>query len=345
MINNLNIFDVSAIVHLADHSKYFRERKYYNFPVGGIHCLMRYVSTSFMRGNDVALCFDSPSFRTNILESYKAGRQRNQAVICQIETLYEGLSSCGFHCLKQDNYEADDIIDWLTTENLDNYVNISIYGNDIDLAHSIRKNVVFQPIREDMRRIQYSNFETDVEPGKIIRFNTISAFKVFCGCSSDKILAFKSKYFKNSYQAYQSYLSFLDSNGLGFIYKYTSSAQVLAAFINSSGFFDTEEIDELLKRILVVYPANKPEDMELSVTKKSDLDMSVLASFLSRYNDFDSLRCFKLRKCELTEDDKKIIRDKARYLNTGEFAADRNIKEEIPIQSTMLKLDSFTRDF
>ena len=58
---NLKIIDVSAVVYKGTFAANYKDRNYYNYPVGGIHYLMRQVATALAIGDSVVLVFDSPN--------------------------------------------------------------------------------------------------------------------------------------------------------------------------------------------------------------------------------------------------------------------------------------------
>lgn len=342
-MTELHIFDVSALVHTGDKG---RNETWYDLPVGGIKYLMRYVTTMIAVKEPVVLCFDSPSFRNELFDGYKGGRFKDQGVISQIETLYESLQSCGIRCEKYDGYEADDIIDWAVKQNVGNYYQTTIYGNDYDLCHNVQQRVMFKTVREDMNNIHVGNFETGIYKGERIKFNTISAYKVFCGCSSDKIPAMNLKCAINGKEIYAKYLKFLEENNVTCKYSVLTNPKLPILFAQYSGLFDTDEIEDVTKRVKLVYPAEMPAGVEIRPTLRKEIDLDKLAHFLSMYNDFESLRCIQMRKRDLDDNDKNILRQKAKALRTGEFAADRNIEPEFNrVKTTTLSLDAFTREY
>ena len=146
-MNTLCVIDVSAVVYTGLYSQRYQDRSAFGYPTGGIHFFMEQLLVPLYEYNDIVLCFDSPNFRKKLESSYKSGRSHNAVAISQIEALYEYLSYCGFSCYKCDGYEADDIIDWVIDTFKEKYSPIIIVGNDMDLAHSIRPNVIFRSCR------------------------------------------------------------------------------------------------------------------------------------------------------------------------------------------------------
>ena len=71
------------------------------------------------------------------------------------------------------------------------------------------------------------------------------------------------------------------------------------------------------------------------------LKTDALRKFLTQYNDVETLRCLEYSKYLLDEEDKNIIKKKARDLDTGAYAVDRNISVNNDIESEMLYLKGF----
>lgn len=342
-MTELHVFDVSAVVYTGDKG---RKEMWYDLPVGGIRYFMRYVSSALVAKESIVLCFDSPSFRNELFSEYKSGRYKDQAVISQIETLYENLQSCGIRCYKVDGYEADDIIDWAVKQNVGNFYQTTIYGNDYDLCHSIQPRVIFKTVRDDMNNIHPGNFETGIYKGKRIKFNTISAYKVFCGCFSDKIPSMNLASGVGGLALYNKFLNFIQLYGCVGKLNLLTNPKLPVIFAEAAGIFTSEELEELKRRVRLVYPANIPDGMTIVPTAAKDVDLERLAHFLSLYNDFDSLRCLQLRKRNLDDEDKKLLLQKAKAFKTGEFAADHSITPEFDkVKTSTLSLDAFTREF
>lgn len=342
---DLSVIDVSALVHTAEHVDIYRERSYYGYPVGGIHFLMRQICTKVLLANDFVLCFDSPTFRKGLLSKYKSGREHSPAVISQLESLYEGLSSCGIRCEKFDGYEADDVVDWAVQQNLKDYSEILIVGNDYDLCHSVQSKVRFTTINRGMNNIFRGNFEHSIEKGRHVLFNTISAYKVMCGCHSDKIPAMKLANGMGGYRLYCAFVDWAKGSGIPLTYANTTDPRFLMLFAKNSGLFDDGDVEELLNRIKLVYPAACPDGVKIVPNSYYGLDKDKLCQFLTIYNDYDSIKCLGGKKAFLSEEAKQMLRDKGRSLTTGEFAADKNIEQRAGVSDTLMRLDAFSKEF
>lgn len=322
----LQIYDVSAFVYHGVTASNFKDLFYYNYPVGGIHALMRYVTPALADRDQVVLAFDSRSnFRKELMPDYKSGRVPNKSVITQIDTLYEELSSCGFSCYRFDGFEGDDIIAWACTQNLSEFSNITIFGNDKDLLHNIRDGVQFHSINSAVNSITVGNFEHSIEKGKTIPFNTIAINKVLCGCTSDKIPAFTSEDGYRGQQLFDVYIKALKANNIPFIYENTTNPALFLQIMTKLGLVTDSDVTELQKRIKIIFPGECPEDVQIIPNDVRDIDRSQFAYFLAKYNDFNSIRCMGYHKMTLKPEDVEALRKKAYDLSSGATAVDNEI--------------------
>lgn len=342
-MNELVVFDVSPMVYVGGSHK----DEFWGYPVGGIKYFLNRLAVALAGRDFVVPCFDSPSFRSDLYPEYKKGREKRPEIYSQIETLYEGLQQCGIRCEKYDGYEADDVVEWAVAQNVDKFIRgVTIYCNDNDLCHSIRNGVVLHTVNESMNDITPSNFEYGIYNGKRIPYNTISAYKVFCGCKSDGIPVLNLECGLGGYALFQKWCEIVSS-------AYPLSNRAIGAnpamvrvFANSSGIFTEEEKAEVEKRIKLIYPADVPEGVRIEPTSWNDVNKDALAKFMSLYGAGDALRCLSLRRCELTENDKTLLSSKAKALRTGAYAADKNLEFNTKgVRSNVIDLDAFTRGF
>lgn len=341
----LHVLDVSALVHTGTS---VCDDSYYGCPVGGLRYLNRYICQAFVRENDIVLAFDSPSFRNELLGEYKSGRNKNVSVISQIEIAYEMLSSCGVKCEKHDGYEADDIIEWAVQagEANEDYYQIMIHGNDYDLCHSIRPNVKFCGCSSNVASVTAGNFSTAVAKGEFVKYNTISAYKVFCGCSSDKIPELRLESGKHGKELYKQFVEFTDANGI-YNYEFTSTYKTILYFASQVDLFTENDMNELYRRIKLVFPAEKPEDVLINPTKFYTVNQKKLIQYFALCGDVASLRCMSAGKVTLSESEKEYLKERGRMLSSGIYAADNNLEPSLnnTVKASALTLDAFSRDF
>ena len=343
---NLYVIDASALVHTADSSKYYADRLYYGYPVGGIHFLMRKLCNILIMHDDFVLCFDSPSFRKSIFRGYKHGRQKNYRVISQLDTLYQQLNGCGIKCEKLDGYEADDLIFWATNSLCKQFVDVVILGNDYDLCHNVHENIRFQSIRSDVNNINASNFSLAIKKGETIPFNTISANKVFCGCTSDKIPAFTAECGKSGKVLYVDFITFCEKCGVIGKWDKTSASGLVSLWAKYAGYLTDADKVELEKRCKLVYPADMTAGYTFKPANYKNINLEKFSKVLTLFDVSDAFKSTMFSRVRLSEDDKQYVRGLAKAFNSGQFCGDNNMPFDKPrIYTSVLELDSFSRDF
>lgn len=345
-MNELTIFDVSPMVHVG-HKGRTEKRTFYGVPVGGIQYFLEHLAVEFAERNSVVLCFDSRTFRKDLMPDYKSGRVKEPEILFQLNTIYEGMRSCGIVCEKYEGYEADDIVEWAVQDNYEKFIRgISIYSNDIDICHSVRNGVTFRNLARDGNDIMMSNFSTGIYNGEIIPYNTISAYKVFTGCKSDGIKPFKSACGYTGKQLFSAWCETISKYGDLSNRMYGANPEMVRIFIKGIKAFTQDEVKELLQRVDLIFPATKPEGVMITPVSWNNVDKDKLAHFCSMYGATMALKCMGLRNSTLSESDKEQLRQMSRSLNTGEYAADHNLQHESKsVATTMIDLDSFSRGF
>lgn len=339
---SLCVFDVSSLVYRG--SAGIRER-WYGLPTGGMKYLMDRVALSIAERDSVVLCFDSPTFRKDILSSYKADRSFNPDVHWQISKLYDALGTCGIKCEKFDGYEADDIVEWAVEDNCENYNQTIIYSNDMDICHSVRNGVTLSTLSPELNDITPVTFEYGIEKGMKIPYNTISAYKTFCGCNSDKIPVFVSENGYKGSQLYSIWCDFASKVGPLGRRDVGPNKNLINIFIDKLNILTEKDRELLKKRVFLVYPADKPEGVTIKPVQASSIDKEAFRKFCELYGLRSALKCLNIRTYQLTDADKKRLYDEARMLKTGEYAADKNIDLVSSNSSQVLSIDSFTKGF
>ena len=323
-MKRLYIIDMSGLVWHAMTSPANCQRSYLKMPIGGIYEALQEIARAYGDNGYVIAAFDSKtSIRKNKMSTYKGGRTPNRAVYAQLDFLYEQLSAIGVTCLKMEGYEADDLINWSVLAYRDSFDEITILSGDEDITHNVQQKVTYIPFVKGRAIVNSSNFVKAVHKGREIAFNTISAYKVFCGCNSDSIPAFKSEY--NAEELYDAYVKVLRDNGF-YDYDRTSSRIVLDFFIDNSGLFSDEQKEELKERADVIFPLKAPDNFSIEIKKYLDVDKAYLAQLLSMCNNYRALKYCRLRREEVPESLKQIIKDYAYALETGAYAVDNNLE-------------------
>lgn len=340
---DLGIIDASALVYTGALGAPYNERLYYGYPVGGIHYFLKYLSLTLKNYDDAIIVFDSrDNFRKSLWKEYKETRIPNKSVISQLKLLYEGLLECGFHCYRIDGYEGDDVINWAVSQNIDKYNSLRIYGNDRDLIHNVQNKVSFCPVRTGMNFVDISNFSTAIYKDTTIMFNTLNAYKVFCGCPSDNVKPFISEDGTKGMHFYNIYLQLFKQGLVVNSYENTSSKVLLTNFINQYNGFSEVDKEELCIRVQVIYPADCPDGITIVGSSLDTIDTDAFRHFLSLYNAFDALRCLELRKVSLNQEDTDFLKNEAFALSSGAFCVDNSI----PVNTdTLAGRDLFLKEF
>lgn len=340
---NLKIIDVSAVVYKGSFATGYKDRMYYNYPVGGIHYLMRQISTALAIGDSVVLVFDSKNnFRKKLNPNYKGQRQKNNTVITQLQTLWDELPATGLACYKQDGYEGDDLINWCVQQevNSKSFLEIFIIGNDKDLLHNVQPRVTFKSITSEVNTVTSSNFEYSIFKDKRIPYNFISAYKVFYGCSSDNIPTFKAECGLCNKELFDAFVTLFEMKDIPHTWENTTNVEILKAFVNALSSFTVNDRTELNRRIQLIYPAQNP-GVTFQPTGFNQFNKQALSKFLTLYNDYESLKCLDLPKAYLLDDDREFIKQKAYNFKTGAFAVDHNLEVNDLVDSEVLYLKEF----
>lgn len=340
----LHILDASAIVHTGDAANRYTGSGVSGFVCNGLLRLNRQLAMGIKHG-DVVIAFDSPSFRSDLMPDYKSGRVSNASVVCQLTFAYEMLNMAGLNCAKLDGYEADDIIDW-AAQLKPNYDLVNIIGNDYDLCHSVEDCVSFQACSSLVNDVHSYDFCQALNQYPGLKYNTLSAYKVFNGCKSDKIPAFNTKAGIRGSALYNDFNRYVATAHDG---NYNSlicmkMPALLQLFMVESTKIKEEDYEELLRRIQLVYPAQKPDDITIKPVGLMGVRRGALEKYFSLLNDTYALQYLNLEKAHLTDADYKRMKVLREGVMSGSFAADANIPAD-STESEALPLDIFSREF
>lgn len=321
----LAIYDVSPFIYIGNNVKGPYAEKMYGFPMNGVYYLLKHLSYDLYMNRDIVLCFDSRSFRKDLIKKYKSHRIPNPEIFAQIDMLFDYLSKCGIVCHKEYGYEADDLIYNVVEANKNLYPEVIIYGVDYDLAHNICSNVRFDSISSQVVSVDKKNFTRAMVKDEVILYNTITPYKVFCGDKSDGIAPFKTEEY-TGYALYQAYVSNMTQaleidKGIQLRDK-----QVLDVFLEHiKDIFTGEEFKELKTRLEIFYPAKIESEIFQEVSHRFNINMVSFLKFLSTINDSKSLKTLSEKHKGPSEEVKTDLLRRGRELNTGEYAVDRNI--------------------
>lgn len=163
---------------------------------GGLLTLKKIAKNVNLNWDYVFACFDSAySYRRQVYPKYKSNRHEvpinanvdekqleKQLFNKQMEYFYKILDSLGFTCLKENGFEADDLIAKIVLQNKEDYK--LIVSNDEDLYQLLNHNVVLYKNSKSIY-IRYSrdhfikDYEIDPQEWRLV--------KAIAGCTSDTI--------------------------------------------------------------------------------------------------------------------------------------------------------------
>lgn len=348
---DLHVYDVSAIVwhgSFAPIAKGAQPTYRYGYPIDGIKAIYEGLCLRYGRStqDSVAFCFDSRTDKASLVPTYKSGRSHNPAIYSQIDSLYEELQNVGAACFKVDNYEADDLIHAVVMANYQRFDEVFIYGNDYDLCHSVRNNVTFHGIGNTIKTVNRINFSDAVQRGKEIQFNTISAYKTLCGCSSDKV---PSICFDNGMSAsyvYDCFASWVhNQKGIADFYVFSSDKNNFLSFIAGFDGITEDDFARVYNNACVVFPRELPDDFDLSVTPVASLNKDWLADYLSKYGLREYAGLPNVTIPPMPEAYKIELQNKAKALTNGVYVADKNLSASVKVDViTAKELDAFDDD-
>lgn len=349
MANTLAIFDVSPFIYKGYNMTGFSSERIYNFPIRGVCYLMKYIAKELKFNNDIVLCFDSRSFRKKILKQYKAHRTPNVEIFAQIDFVYKYLERCGFVCLKQNEYEADDFIYNVACSNVGKYRTVKIYGVDYDLAHNVDEyGVCFESISNQVCSVDMYNFSTILGKDHDVHFNTITAYKVLTGDSSDNVGPFISEAGHRGVDIYDIFVDLVKDQCSEQNSYYVKSRDLLEVFLSSITELTDKDRQELKKRMDVFYPAVIPTDENgvaydyTQVSNKENINLEAFIALLRTIKDITSLTTLNQYPGQGSNEIKDYLFKQAKKVNEGSYGVDNNMPNYLSrVETKALILNGF----
>lgn len=338
----IGLHDLPAYVHTGMHINEYETFSFQGFPMGGIKYFLKQVTYHLTGSYECAFFMDSASDRKSLIPSYKAGRVNRNDINSQIELLEGILLKCKISVYKEDGFEADDLIFSAVQDLKPTYDRIQVYSGDIDLTHNVDQKVDFEAVNSNVSSIDRYSFSHGVEKGKNIMFNTISAYKVFSGCNSDKIPVFKSENREVKWEfLYTEFCNFLTANVQGTPgYALTSDPRALRIFLRdrdkSLPQLTENDMVELDKRIKVIYP-RKCDGLNVRGCDPTTIDVDELVKILTICRDLPSIGLLGKKPIAPTQQDIDFFRQRARDLQTGAFAATNRFSIAEPVKQGYLE--------
>lgn len=347
---SLSIFDVSGFIHAGSTAPSFSKLAVEGYPVGGIRYLLGYLTKELKRNSDIVCCFDSKiTERKETNHGYKAGRPVKHSIYSQMDFIYKMLKQSGITCLKYNGQEADNLIYNVVEANKKDYTHIYIYSTDYDILHNVDVNVEFIGATSMVNDINYKTFSDGIYPGVTIPWNSISAYKVFCGDKSDNIKPFTCDDGTSGKECFEGFIDIMTSMFQNKLqtdrteYVELRDRRVFDLFLKIARdeFTDTD-IERLTKRANLIYPSKNELTDYTICSNYYSIDYSKYADLLNLVGDRTSLKRFTgsgstrpLKPHELS-----MVREYAEELTNGSFAVDKSLAFSQPVdnaQSLMIK--------
>lgn len=331
MTKELHVFDASAFVYVGEMTKsYTLNDLHYNMPIKGIVKLNTYVANSLSRGANVIICFDSKTFRKDVLSCYKAHRVPNREVQIQLDFIYTMYKRYGITCLKEYGLEADDLIYTVSEVCKKMFDKVNIYGCDYDLTHNVDDNVEFLTMSSQVNSVNKDTFEVLMKTP----FNTIALKKLIFGDSSDGVPAFNSSMSNNElYDIAINAYSYMKNNNKLKSPNDINAFNFFLHYLTQNKLLPSGELEELKKRALIFYPkVGKLEDLEY-ISNIGNIDSEGFHRFLCETKSNTAYKYFNhnyIGDPEVKEEIKKW----GNSYKSGNYFIDHNIL------STCKKLDS-----
>lgn len=354
MGHHLSVFDVSPFVYVGEYGyKNYQRVAEGSMPCNGILYLLKNLTADLVLYRDVALCFDSRSFRKDRCESYKSSRKPNNVINAQLDLLFELLPKAGIACFKKDGLEADDLIYNIIEKNKNNFSRKDILGTDYDLTHNIvDSSTEFVSISTNVHSINKETFPYLTVKDRYIEPNTITAYKVFCGDNSDEYKGFVSQDGKITGSfLYNKFCSIFKSKGV--TPDDFRQRKLLEYFIEQlKDKFSVADIEKLKVNMDLAFPV-EDDSMDYSVKCNiKTVDLKMYSQILRIFNDTVSVKSLNsvipqsqqivLSRAPVdTVIQSHVVRMADRLLS-GEYAADRSRMIRRPSKNTdMLPCNEF----
>lgn len=334
-MNKYQILDVYAYLNTVKAIPKFSTLKSRGVPVGGMHFILRKITAELVVGNYVGLAFDGESSGNPKLDGYKANRKRDPSIIVQANFLYDVLRKCGVPCYRGFG-EADDhvygLCEW-AYPNVGTFTPIFVNSADYDLCHNVDSaGVEFKTINSNSLNVNSATFSLipfDRKHKEPVVYNTISAYKVFCGDSSDSIKTFTSAQGVKGIDLYRGFKKLLKDFG-GVAGRVSRDRSLLDVYIQDV-IKDSNDIEILRKRANAIFPKDLSAQVGGYEMRKSEqIDLQVLANYCRAISDFTSVS--NLRKLGITPDESPKYGEEVYQLGleykTGVYHADNNLPME-----------------
>lgn len=288
----LVLLDASSMLYAGHFSSTYKSRKdsvgstiaANGIPVGGIRYVLNTALDIISRGDDVVVVFDSPTDKNKLCADYKGTRVKHTEIYIQQQMLLDAVKAIGIPYLKQDNYEADDLIASAMKKYRGKYMAYKIYSGDSDLASNIRNDRTTLIGTADIYpTITSRNFETTVKRGCVIPYNTILPYYTIFGKKSNNVKAVADT--KTCVDLFDSFMKYSETSYTS-VEDYTDISHFAGWLANMLETDPASEnmVTNLFSRTEYVFPRITETLPDFVFPAASDLNKRDLAFFLDLFN-------------------------------------------------------------
>lgn len=327
----LKIYDASGVIYTGQYNGFGSTASYKGIPTGGLFLLLQKIGECVQRDVPYIVAMDSPTNKQFILPGYKGSRPRDPKILFQNKLFYKYFGETSENVHKIEGKEADTLI---AKAVVDNYRNgeqfIDIYGADYDLAHSIddRGMVRSMPVNSNVGAITRENFESMFSTRDIrVLFNSISMYKVLMGDNSDRVKPIEHQLPPDKLFNLFLGLSIKD----GYTGDKLKSMECVDNFIlKATPLLGPEGIDEIRRRVSVVYPNEHLVDKDLSykgvINQTEALSIILSITGCRRLADRLGIRFYE-DMGEMQEDARRMYTECHEVNKTRHFVTDMSTEE------------------
>lgn len=291
-VNYLNIYDVSSMLYAGELSQASvgtnnfmgGSRTISGIPIAGIRNVLRNYLVDLTQQTAVLLVFDSKTDKQKFYPGYKSTREHNPKIYVQQLLLLDVVKKLGLPYLKEDTFEADDLIHAAVLYYSDNAGTINLLSGDMDIAANlIRERISIRGTASIYPSFDSSGYSTNIKSGAIIPYNTILPYFLLFGKPSNNVPAFATA--AKNQELFDSFLQFCDKNRIseGRRSEIGICAQWLLDMMNNKTLLETD-IQQLYERMQYVYPKEYSGDIPEKFKTLAEINQADLAFFLKLFN-------------------------------------------------------------
>lgn len=264
------LFDVSALVYAGNAGDNpVMESKIANsngLPMKGVRYALKKILGYLGRGYEVVAVMDSQTDKAKDFPDFKAQRTFNMDIHIQKEILQDVFGKFGITVLREDNYEADDLVYSYIWSNFSELEECLIVANDLDLCGAILDQRIRRVgITNDSPSVDVSNYRYTIKKGYTILYNTVLPFILFMGKPSNNLSPYP-----NSGVLYGTFCQWAVKNNLKpYTLSYEDVMKKFLRFAFTEGQITKDDVAALVQRMKVVYP-RITQEFTLRQSKRDD---------------------------------------------------------------------------